>query len=167
MIHGVSRFWATPSGEWVMLGSHASAIVQCSTIADADTSGICSAGELPCLTLVARAGANQKSGRSRRGATPCPHYPSIHAGYRRMREAKARRSASDQAQQHQQDDGAHRRDYDGVDPPNASDWRQMKEVPQPRADISADHADDDIADKAKAGFLQNSCGQPTGNRADD
>src|SRR5258708_11078175 len=43
----------------------------------------------------------------------------------------------------------------------------MKHVPQPGADISADNADDDIADQAKGSALQDSCGQPTGNRSDD
>src|SRR5215813_4274208 len=79
----------------------------------------------------------------------------------------ARRSASEQSQQHQQHDGAHRRGDDSAHDHRASDRGEVEHVPQPSADISADHADNDVADQAKAGPLQNSCGQPSGNRPHD
>src|SRR5260370_4465009 len=158
MIHGLSRCCAAPSGGLVMLASYASAIVQCNTITSVDASRICSPHG------AAGSGRSLPSGRPDDKLRvirerPIPDFAALDPGYEG--------SASDQPEQNQQHDGAHRRGNDGVDPPKASDRRKVKHVPQPGADISADNADDDIADQAKGSALQDSCGQPTGNRSDD
>src|ERR1700730_15389685 len=110
MIQGLSRLCTAPSKGLVMLASRLPVIVHCSTITFAEASESCRVGE-PALG----------------GSLPWTMKP---------RNA----SASDQSQQDQQHDRAHRRGDDGADPPHASDRRKTEHVPQPTADVTADDA---------------------------
>src|SRR5579872_1668683 len=72
---------------------------------------------------------------------------------------------SDQAQDHQQDDGADKGINDGADQAAADDNAELRQ--QPAGDDGADDADDDIADQPKSAALDDHAGEPAGNRADD